>query len=120
MVLVIYLLLEVAFFVVAVVALPRLCTTAEATPEADKSPGPPKLAIKTHLVGVTSLVRPLRFGQSFGQIFGQIFDQILGHEDSVQAYRVRKLQKTRKSSRKIRNNMKHLRFISLSLSYTPW
>ena len=50
-VLVIYLLLGVALSVVAVVALPLLLPQPKPPPEADKSPGPPKLAIKSYLLG---------------------------------------------------------------------
>ena len=42
----IYMLLGVAFSVVAVVALPLLLPPPKPPPEASKSPGPPKLAIK--------------------------------------------------------------------------
>ena len=51
MVLAIYLLLGVAFSVVAVVALPLLLPQPKPPPEADKSPGPPKLAVKSYLLG---------------------------------------------------------------------
>ena len=50
MVLVIYLLLGVAFSVVAVVALPLLLPQPKPPPEADKSPGSPKLAMKSYLL----------------------------------------------------------------------
>ena len=51
MVLVIYMLLGVAFSVVAVVALPLLLPPPKPPPEAYKSPGPPKLAIKSYMLG---------------------------------------------------------------------
>ena len=63
MVLVIYMLLGVAFSVVAVVALPLLLPQPKRPPEADKSPGPPKLAIKIYLLGVICSVRPLNYAQ---------------------------------------------------------
>ena len=47
----------VAFSVVAV-ALPLLLPQPKRPPEPDKSPGPPKLAIKIYLARVISLVRP--------------------------------------------------------------
>ena len=47
----IYLLLGVAFSVVAVVALPLLLPQPKPPPEAYKSPGPPKLAIKSCMLG---------------------------------------------------------------------
>ena len=47
---VIYLLPGVAFSVVAAVALPLLLPQPKPSPEADKSPGSPKLAIKSYLL----------------------------------------------------------------------
>ena len=47
----IYLLLGVASSVVAVVALPLLLPQPKPPPEAYKSPGPPKLAIKSYMLG---------------------------------------------------------------------
>ena len=58
MVLVIYLVLAVALIVVKVVAKPLLLLQKKPPPERDKSPGPPKLAIKIYLARVISLVRP--------------------------------------------------------------
>ena len=46
-----YLLLGVALAVVKVVAKPPLILQNKPPPEADKSPGPPKLAIKSYLLG---------------------------------------------------------------------
>ena len=39
--------------------LPLLLPQTKPPPEADKSPGPPKLAINSYLLGVICLVRPL-------------------------------------------------------------
>ena len=59
--LVIYVLLGVAFSVVAVVALPLLLPQPKPPPEADKSPGPPQLAITVKKLSaweLSCLVRP--------------------------------------------------------------
>ena len=56
----VYLVLAVAFSAVAVVALPLLLPQSKLPPEPDKSPGPPKIAIKMFLGRVMSLVRPRR------------------------------------------------------------
>ena len=58
MILVIYLLSGVAFSVVAVAALPLLLPQPKPPSEADKSPAPPKLAIRSYLLGVICSVRP--------------------------------------------------------------
>ena len=47
----IYMLLGVALAVVKVVAKPLLLLQKKPLPEADKSPGPPKLAITSYLLG---------------------------------------------------------------------
>ena len=47
----IYLLLGVALVVVKVVAEPLLLLQKKLPPEGDKAPGPPKLAIKSYLLG---------------------------------------------------------------------
>ena len=57
----IYLVLGVAWAVVKVVARALLLLQKKRPPERDKSPGPPKPAIKIYLVGVISLVRPPNF-----------------------------------------------------------
>ena len=51
-VLTIYMLLGLALVVVKVVAKPLLLLQKKPPPEADKSPGPPKLAIKTYMLGI--------------------------------------------------------------------
>ena len=58
MILVIYLVLGVAFSVLAVVAKPLPLSQPKRRPERDGSSGPPTLAIRIYLVGVILLVRP--------------------------------------------------------------
>ena len=65
-------LLGVASAVVKVVAKPLLLLQKKPPPEAYKSPGPPKLAINSYLLGVICLVRPPSFA-CFRRLQGWLF-----------------------------------------------
>ena len=69
----IYLLLGVALVVVKVVAKPLLLLQKKPPPEADKSPGPPKLAVNSYLL------RELSALSGYLDFFQFIFLKHTGH-----------------------------------------
>ena len=80
----IYLILAVAFSVVAVVASPLLLPQLKPSPEPDKSAGKPTLAIKMYLARVIPLARPPIVGGPLKDHPGRRHDVGPGHDRTGQ------------------------------------